>query len=84
MFYFMLRSPLLKRDLRESGVGHPHQISQTHPSGGCRIRTCEGVSHQIYSLTPLTARETPRKARLLANSFIRPRGPVLHNLSFEV
>ena len=28
-------------------------------SGECRIRTCEGRSHQIYSLTPLTARETP-------------------------
>jgi hypothetical protein len=28
-------------------------------SGGCRIRTCEGISHQIYSLTPLAARETP-------------------------
>ncbi len=22
---------------------------------GCRIRTCEGISHQIYSLTCLTA-----------------------------
>ena len=28
-------------------------------TGECRIRTCEGRSHQIYSLTPLTARETP-------------------------
>ena len=28
-------------------------------TGECRIRTCEGISHQIYSLTPLTARETP-------------------------
>ena len=28
-------------------------------SGECRIRTCEGKIHQIYSLTPLTARETP-------------------------
>ena len=28
-------------------------------SGECRIRTCEGIIHQIYSLTPLTARETP-------------------------
>ena len=29
-------------------------------TGECRIRTCEGIIHQIYSLTPLTARETPR------------------------
>ena len=38
-------------------------------SGGCRIRTYEGLSHQIYSLTPLTARETPRVLRIshLAN-----------------
>ena len=28
-------------------------------TGECRIRTCEDISHQIYSLTPLTARETP-------------------------
>jgi len=27
-------------------------------SGGYRIRTCEGVSHQIYSLAPLTTRVT--------------------------
>ena len=39
--------------------------SRPRPRGGrdetgeCRIRTCEGISHQIYSLTPLTARETP-------------------------
>ena len=32
----------------------------TRGSGECRIRTCEGKIHQIYSLTPLTARETPR------------------------
>jgi hypothetical protein len=30
------------------------------PNGGCRIRTCEGISHQIYSLTPLATRETHR------------------------
>ena len=29
-------------------------------TGGCRIRTCEGISHQIYSLTRLTASVTPR------------------------
>jgi hypothetical protein len=28
--------------------------------GECRIRTCEGISHQIYSLTRLTASVTPR------------------------
>ena len=39
--------------------------SRPRPRGGrdetgeCRIRTCEGISHQIYSLTPVTARETP-------------------------
>ena len=37
-------------------------------SGECRIRTCEGIIHQIYSLTPLTARETPR--------VLSPRGVV--------
>ena len=31
-----------------------------HPSGEYRIRTCEGISHQIYSLTRLTASVTPR------------------------
>ena len=30
------------------------------PIGGCRIRTYEGISHQIYSLTRLTASVTPR------------------------
>ena len=29
-------------------------------TGGYRIRTCEGISHQIYSLTHLTALVTPR------------------------
>ena len=39
---------------------HPSRRAFEHAySGECRIRTCEGVSHQIYSLTPLTARETP-------------------------
>ena len=35
-------------------------LQRLHVSGECRIRTCEGKIHQIYSLTPLTARETPR------------------------
>ena len=42
--------------------GNPGERSEPDcPSktGECRIRTCEGISHQIYSLTPLTARETP-------------------------
>ena len=30
-------------------------------NGECRIRTCEGISHQIYSLTPLAAWVTPRE-----------------------
>src|SRR5690606_39087580 len=33
------------------------------PTGGCRIRTYEGISHQIYSLTRLTASVTPRLSR---------------------
>jgi hypothetical protein len=33
-------------------------------NGECRIRTCEDRSHQIYSLTPLTARETPPESRV--------------------
>ena len=44
----------------------PHRLStlNSRPSstGECRIRTCEGISHQIYSLTRLTASVTPRKA----------------------
>ncbi len=33
-------------------------------NGECRIRTCEGISHQIYSLTRLTASVTPRVQRI--------------------
>ena len=42
---------------------HPHYSAESRAgagNGGCRIRTYEGLSHQIYSLTPLAARETPR------------------------
>jgi hypothetical protein len=34
-------------------------------SGECRIRTCEGRSQQIYSLSRLTASVTPRRSQLL-------------------
>ena len=46
--------------------------------GECRIRTCEGISHQIYSLTRLTASVTPRA---MNNSCSEPprRGPTRHN-----
>ena len=42
---------------RNTGIGRPWR--RWDETGECRIRTCEGISHQIYSLTPLTARETP-------------------------
>ena len=47
-------------------------------TGECRIRTCEGISHQIYSLTRLTASVTPRA---MNNSCSEPprRGPTRHN-----
>jgi hypothetical protein len=41
----------------------PHKIRNPKSAiqyGECRIRTCEGISHQIYSLTRLTASVTPR------------------------
>lgn len=44
------------RRLRAEGPGG---VTAGGMTGECRIRTCEGRSHQIYSLTPLTARETP-------------------------
>jgi hypothetical protein len=44
----------IERSADLAGVG-----LSTFGSGECRIRTCEGKIHQIYSLTPLTARETP-------------------------
>ena len=47
-----------RQAFRRKTVRHPI----TPGSGECRIRTCEGKIHQIYSLTPLTARETPRVA----------------------
>ncbi len=43
-----------------SAESHARRVTNKAFSGGCRIRTCEGNSHQIYSLTPLTARETPQ------------------------
>ncbi len=43
-------------------------------TGRCRIRTCEGISHQIYSLTRLTASVTSR-----ANSVLMLLGRVVHN-----
>src|SRR3954467_4635056 len=55
--------------------------SFTHSSfssiGECRIRTCEGISHQIYSLTRLTASVTPRHVQLS----VEPprRGPTRRN-----
>src|SRR3954447_15761112 len=42
--------------IRHSSFTHSSVIS----IGECRIRTCEGISHQIYSLTRLTASVTPR------------------------
>jgi hypothetical protein len=44
---------------RRIRAGLPGGVTAGGATGECRIRTCEGRSHQIYSLTPLTARETP-------------------------
>ena len=45
-----------------------------HITGECRIRTCEGISHQIYSLTRLTASVTPpAMRRSLLNDFASDR-----------
>src|SRR3972149_5498081 len=43
------------QSLRHSDFVIRHSLT-----GECRIRTCEGISHQIYSLTRLTASVTPR------------------------
>ena len=41
-------------------AGAGRDIAERTVTGECRIRTCEGISHQIYSLTPLAAWVTPR------------------------
>ena len=50
--------PVRRRDPSAARWGDARSSAPTG-SGECRIRTCEGKTHQIYSLTPLTARETP-------------------------
>jgi hypothetical protein len=44
------------------------KIEEFPKNGGCRIRTCEGISQQIYSLSRLTASVTPQK--ILKNPMI--------------
>src|SRR5262245_48810411 len=49
-----------RAELAELGVWRDGSVGACRGGGGNRIRTCEGFSHQIYSLTPLAARESPR------------------------
>ena len=45
---------------REPAKAAERDLAVRDDTGECRIRTCEGISHQIYSLTPLAAWVTPR------------------------
>ena len=55
-----------ERNIGEQRVVRADSRDGVPGSGECRIRTCEGKIHQIYSLTPLTARETPLWLRPVA------------------
>ena len=58
---------------RRITVANLKTCRNTSASGECRIRTYEGVSHQIYSLTPLAAWVTP-----LVRSAMARVAPGLH------
>jgi hypothetical protein len=52
----------------DRGSQRSGQLVEPTRDGESRIRTCEGVSHQIYSLAHLATLESPRECRTTARS----------------